>query len=601
MKKKIDHLILLIKKAYKQRSIEYIISISFTLIAVIGMMIMGFALYSQFSLRVRKNAIENDKRVLEQVSWNLNTYIRNMMGVSDSFYYSVIKNTDLAKDSFINEMDLLYESNKNNLVSIACVTGDGALICASPVSGRKEGVDFTKQEWFENAKEKIENIHFSTPHIQNMFENSNYRYYWVVSLSRAVELTRGGNIQPGVLLVDMDFSAIEQMFAKVNESGRGYVYLMDRDGEIIYHPRQRAIYSDLIKENNLAALKYEDGSHIENFGGEERSVIVKTIGYTGWKIVSVTPTSQLTISLSQTRIFMMIILTLMIFLVISGNVFISSKITDPLRKLDESVKKLEEGDFTDDHIYIGGTHEIMHLGRTIRSMVSQMRKLMDDMVKEQRDKRKSELDALQSQINPHFLYNTLDSVIWMIESNRYKDAITMVTALASLFRISLSKGDNIITIRDEMTHAQNYLSIQKVRYKNKFTTIIDIDPEIEDCCTIKLIVQPLLENAIYYGAEDEDSVITVKGYQKDGDIYIEVSDNGMGMPQDVLENLLKEKGRTRGKGSGIGLWNVNQRIQLYFKGDYGLQLESELDEGTTVRIHLPRITYEEYKKGGELS
>ncbi|MBP5384043.1 MAG: GHKL domain-containing protein, partial [Lachnospiraceae bacterium] len=157
------------------------------------------------------------------------------------------------------------------------------------------------------------------------------------------------------------------------------------------------------------------------------------------------------------------------------------------------------------------------------------------------------------------------------------------------------------TIRDEIIHAQNYLNIQKVRYKGKFTSTIDIAPEIESCCTIKLIVQPLLENAIYYGAMDEDSRISVKGYEKDGDIYIEVSDNGMGMPEDVLENLLKEKTKTRGRGSGIGLWNVNQRIQLYFKGDYGLSLQSELDEGTTVTIHLPKISYAEYKKGGELT
>ena len=114
-------------------------------------------------------------------------------------------------------------------------------------------------------------------------------------------------------------------------------------------------------------------------------------------------------------------------------------------------------------------------------------------------------------------------------------------------------------------------------------------------------MQPLLENAIYYGATDEDSHITVKGYEKDGDIYIDVTDDGMGIPEDVLENLLKEKSKTRGKGSGIGLWNVNQRIGLYFKGDYGLQVESELDVGTTVRIHLPKIPYDEYKKGGTLS
>ena len=601
MRAKIDRLITSIKNTYKEYSIQLIISISFTLIAVFGMVIMGIALYSQFSANARENAIENDKQVLEQVGWNLNTYIRNMMSVSDSFYYSVIKKTDLAEDSFVREMDLLYEANKDNLISIACVTEDGALICASPVANRKEGVDFLKQGWFRDAQERIENTHFSTPHVQNLFENSNYRYYWVVSLSRSVELTRRGNIQKGVLLVDMNFSAIEQMFAKVNEKSRGYVYLMDRNGEIIYHPRQKAIYSGFVQENNLKAASYEDGNHMETFNGVERSVIVKTVGYTGWKIVGVTPAKEFTLSLSQTRTFTLIILTITIFLVLFGNMFISSRVTDPLRKLDESVRKLEEGNLDADNIYIGGTHEIMHLSRTIHSMVNQMRKLMDDMVKEQRDKRRSELDALQSQINPHFLYNTLDSVIWMIESDRYKDAITTVTALATLFRISLSRGDNIIPIRDEIIHAENYLSIQKVRYKNKFTSTVEIDPAIENCCTIKLIVQPLLENAIYYGAMDEDSKITVNGFERDGDIYIEVSDNGMGMPQEALENLLKEKAKTRGRGSGIGLWNVNQRIQLYFKGDYGLEIESELDEGTTVRIHLPKISYEDYKKGGELT
>lgn len=601
MKKKIDRLLGLIKNIYKRRSIQLIISISFTLIAVFGMVILGISLYSQFSANARKNAIENDKQVLEQVSWNLNTYIRNMMSVSDSFYYSEIKKKDLATESFVEEMDLLYEANKDNLISIACVRDDGTLVCASPVANRKEGVDFRTQEWFKMAEEKIADIHFSTPHVQDLFENSNYRYNWVVSLSRSVELTDLGNISRGVLLVDMNFSAIEQMFGKVNEKSSGYVYLMDRGGEIIYHPKQKAIYSGLMDENNMAASAYEDGDHIENFGGEERSVVVKTVGYTGWKIVSVTPTRELTLSLTQTRLFTLIILTVTIILVLFGNMFISSRVTDPLRRLDDSVRKLEEGNLDVDNIYIGGSHELMHLGRTINSMVKQMRKLMDDMVKEQRDKRRSELDALQSQINPHFLYNTLDSVVWMIESNRYKDAITTVTALATLFRISLSRGDNIITIRDEIIHAQNYLNIQKVRYKGKFTSTIDIAPEIESCCTIKLIVQPLLENAIYYGAMDEDSRISVKGYEKDGDIYIEVSDNGMGMPEDVLENLLKEKTKTRGRGSGIGLWNVNQRIQLYFKGDYGLSLQSELDEGTTVTIHLPKISYAEYKKGGELT
>ena len=186
----------------------------------------------------------------------------------------------------------------------------------------------------------------------------------------------------------------------------------------------------------------------------------------------------------------------------------------------------------------------------------------------------------------------------MIEGERYKDAISMVTALAQLFRISLSKGNNIISIHDEIVHARNYLNIQKVRYKNKFTDTIDVDPAIENCATVKLIVQPLLENAIYYGVEhmDGEGEITLRGYEKDGDIFISVSDNGMGIPEETLATLLTDKARSRGKGSGIGLWNVNQRIQIYFGGDYGLIVESELDEGTTVSIHLPKVSIEEYRK-----
>lgn len=571
-----------------------IITISFTTIAIIAMVFMGIVLYAQFAQNTRENAIESNKQLLDQAAWNLNTYLRNMMTVSDTMYYSVIKNRDLTYEPLDKEMTLLYEANKDNLISIACVTEDGAVMAAAPVATRKKGIDIKTQDWFIQANEKIENLHFSTPHVQNLFDSSNYRYFWVVSLSRSVELTNIGRIRRGVLLVDMNFSGIEQLLSKANEKGYGYIYLMDRNGEIIYHPQQQAIYSNLIQENNQTAAAYEDGNYTETFEGKERVVIVKTVGYTGWKLVSVTPVQEFTVNLNQIRFFTVMIATISIMLILFGNAFISSKVTDPLRKLEKSIKYLEEGNLDTD-IYIGGTHEIRHLGKTITSMVRQMRKLMDDMVAEQQEKRKSALDALQSQINPHFLYNTLDSVVWMIESERYQEAISMVTALAKLFRISLSKGKNIISIRDEISHAKYYLDIQKVRYKNKFNVRIEVDPAIEDYCTIKLIVQPLLENAIYYGVEhmDGDGEIILRGYEKEDYIYIEVTDNGMGIPKENIEYLLTDDTRVRKHGSGIGLRNIDQRIKLYFKGDYGLTIESELDEGTTVRICLPKLPYSE--------
>ena len=598
MKEKIVFLINRIREGYKRSSLQWTISLSFTALAILSIGFMAIAFYSHSVNTLKEKTIEQNKQVMNQVSWNLNSYLRNMMSISDTMFYNVIKNKDLTEEGIGKEMELLYEANKGSLASIVCATQDGAIIEASPVSERKAGVNLKNEEWFTNAMDEIENLHFSIPHVQNLFNNSNYRYYWVVSLSRSVELTNLGNIRKGVLLVDMNYSGIEQMFSRVNEGGVGYVYLCDRDGEIIYHPKQKALYTGLVYENNKEHALNPDGNFTEIFQGQEREVIVKTVGYTGWKIVSVTPVSELYMDAGQLRLFMILVALITLIFIILGNSIISYVVTDPIRRLEDSIKYLEENPMDENAIYIGGSPEIMHLSSTIKSMIIEMQKLTDEMVREQKEKRKSELDALQSQINPHFLYNTLDSVVWMIEGERYKDAISMVTALSKLFRISLSKGNNVISIRDEITHAKNYLNIQKYRYKNKFVANIDIDPAIEDCATIKLIVQPLLENAIYYGVEhmDGEGEISLKGYEKDGDIFISVSDNGMGIPEETLATLLTNKARSRGKGSGIGLWNVNQRISLYFKGNYGLKIESELDEGTTVTIHLPKILLEDYQK-----
>ena len=586
-----------VKNNYKGNRIQFMLSLSFTTIAVIGMVFVGFMLYMRFVSSSSEVIIEDNERLIEQVSLNLDAYIRSMMRTSDAMYYTVIKNTDIKTQTLDKEMNLLYEANKGTLVGIACFSDQGELLGAAPVSNLKPGVDVTHQDWFINANEKIENLHFSTPHVWNLFDDSNYRYYWVVSLSRAVELTKAGNTSRGTLVVDMSFSGIEQLFSKINTSDGTYVYLMDGGGEIIYHPRQKLIYSNLFKENNQEAAGYEDGNHLEEFEGEERSVIVRTVGYTGWKIVSVTPVSQFSMNLGQMRFFFIIILAFSMILIIILNLILSAQIANPIKKLENSVKDLEKGNLKPElEIYIGGSHEIQHLGRTVRSMVEQMRRLMDDIVKEQEEKRKSDLDALQSQINPHFLYNTLDSIVWMIECERYAEAISMVTELASLFRISLSKGQNVISIDRELQHARNYINIQKVRYKNRFRIEFDINQEVLGYSTMKLILQPILENAIYYGMEamDEDGIIFIRGYQKEGSVYLEVEDNGLGMPESVTEKLLDENNQLPKKGSGIGLLNVHQRIQICFGKEYGLIVESEPDVGTKVIIHLPPIPYEEH-------
>ncbi len=572
----------------RNRGMQFMISASFTLVALVGMVFIGVFLFRSYGNASEETILNDSRQLLAQVEINLNTYLRNMMRISDAMYYNVIKNVDLDEDNMSQELNLLYEVNKDNLVSLACFTEEGELIGAAPVGSMKKNVDLTGQSWFSSAAEKMENLHFSELHVQNIFENSNNRYYWVVSLSRGVELTSSGKMSGGILLVDMNFSGIRQLFTKVNNQNQGYVYLINSDGEIIYHPKQNLIFSHMMQENNIVASGYDDGVYKEKFEGEDRMVVVKTVGYTGWKIVSVTPEESFFQNYNRTRATAVIMIMVSILLMIFANQFVAVRIVKPLKKLEDSMKGI--GVDKEPQIYIGGSPEIQHLGITIRSMVEQLRKLTDDIVREQEEKRKSELDALQSQINPHFLYNTLDSIMWMIESEQYEEAISMVQALGSLFRISLSKGKNIITVGDELQHARNYLDIQRFRYKNKFTSCFDVEEGIEKYKTIKLIVQPLIENAIYYGMEfmDGEGEIRIRAYTREEDLFIEVEDNGLGMPEEQVKHLLTDGRRTRNKGSGIGLRNVHQRIQLSFGKKYGLEIQSEPDEGTVVRIHLPK-------------
>ena len=590
MREQLRNIIERSRRFLQKRSLQFTISISFTIVTIVGMALIGLSLSMRFVDSTEKMLADNNTRIVDQVNLNLDTYLRDMMRISDSMYYRVIKNADLETDSLTDQMSLLYETNRDLLVSLGVFADDGQMIAAEPVSQLKDTANVTGQGWFRTATARIENLHFSTPHVEDLYADPDNKYSWVVSLSRSVELTRAGTITHGVLLVDMNFSGIEQICENVDLGRSGYLYIIDGNGEIIYHPRQELIYSNLNHENNMVAASYEDGTHTESFEGEKRLVTVKTVGYTGWKIIAVTPTQAIVSNYSQYTTFVLLIALFGSFLLVFVNMLISSRIANPIKALEKSVKNIENGDLDEEKITIGGSYEVRHLGKTIRSMVCQTRKLMDDVVTEQESKRRSELDALQSQINPHFLYNTLDSIVWMIENEHYQGAVTMVTSLAKLFRISLGKGKNIVTVADEMEHVRNYLNIQNLRYKNKFHFEIEAEPEALGCATIKLIVQPLVENAIYHGLEsmDSDGEIRIKAYIVGEDLYVDVIDNGLGMPQEQADELLREETVTvRGKGSGIGLKNIKERIQLYFGEKYGLSLFSEPDEGMTARIHLP--------------
>ena len=458
----------------------------------------------------------------------------------------------------------------------------------------KDNVKVADQKWYQDARSEIENIHFSTPHVQNLFADGTFRYHRVVSLSRSVDINDGSTSGSGVLLVDMKYSVLEDMLERINETSSGiYYYLCSRDGEIIYHPRWTEINRGLFKEKNNKAASYEDGIYEMKTDGQKENVVVGSVAYTGWKLIGVVPESVQETSINKFRYYIITTILILVMMLLQVNRFISRKISRPIRELDESVKAYEAGAMPD--IYIGGSAEIRHLGYSVQKSYEQIETLMKEIIQQQTERRKSELDALQSQINPHFLYNTLESITWMIEAQRNKEAVVMISELAKLLRVSLSRGKTIISIGDELQHGRSYMNIQRVRYKERFKVEFLIDEEIKNYCIVKLVIQPLLENAIYYGVgnmdEDDDGQILIRGEKKGEDIYISIEDNGMGMPEDIRGNILTDNSKVPKHGSGVGVINVHSRISLMFGPEYGLEVYSELDEGTKVVIHIPAIPY----------
>ena len=528
----------------------------------------------------------------------MESFLQTIMKLSDSLYYGVIKNADLSQESIHQELQLLYDNNKGSVESIAVFGNDGQMLEVVPAARMKPHMDLSKEEWFTQTLERPENLHFSSPHVQSLFDGSETQYKWVISVSRAVEITDGPFTTQGVLLIDIKYDSLEQIVGEVSIGDEGYLYLMDGSGEIICHPKAQLINAGLVEEDNLRVSGRREGSYRDRFEGEERITTVGSIGYTGWKAVGVSPTESMSLNVLKTRLFAIFIVVLFLFVLAMINAYISSRITDPINELEKSVSRLENGEL-DAPVYIGGSAEIRSLGRSIQGMAQRIRQLMADIVAEHESKRKSEFDTLQSQINPHFLYNTLDIIVWMIENEKKTDAVRVVTALARFFRISLSRGKSIITVKDELEHVRNYLMIQQMRFKNKFTYEIEAGEEVLELASLKLMLQPMVENAIYHGMEfmDGDGEILIRVWREGDDLYLMVRDNGLGMTEEQVENLFKDTGHVLSRrGSGIGVRNVNERIRLYFGEAYGLKILSEPDEGTDVIIHLPAVPYSEIQE-----
>lgn len=581
---------------FQSTSIQSIILISFSFIVLFSLLILGVVAITLNFATIETNTRSYTNQLIGQVNRNIESYIMNMNNILDMSafnndikeYLSNMNLNTVEKGNFKGKIDTYFNSillSHDDISSIIVFGYNGNCVINTKrgISILNPYLQLQEQKWYIDAIKANGKSVISSPHVQNIVGDKEYP--WVVSFSRAIKNDKGDII--GVLLIDLRFNVINDMCKKIEFGKRGYIFIVDKDGNIIYHPQQQLIYTGLKNEMIQEVLSTTGDYFYSGKGEDNRLYITKLSEKTGWKIVGVAYINELVSNRDQiikTYLFWGIVCYAIAIIL---SIIISSRISRPIKNLEVSMSKTQNGNF-DIQVEVKSKNEIGQLSNAFNIMIKRTKELMKQNILEQELKRKSEIKALQAQINPHFLYNTLDSIIWMAESGKNSEVVKMTSALAKLFRFSISKGEDISTIKDEIEHIRNYLTIQQMRYRDKLTFKIDVEAEILQYKVPKLILQPLVENAIYHGIKykTETGVIQILGKRIGDDILIQICDNGPGISlekaKDVLENQIEPS-----TSNSIGIRNVNERIKLYYSKKYGLSFKNAPEGGTIVNIFLP--------------
>ena len=581
---------------------------------IVTMCIMVTVFYMVFHSRAFNERGKYEEENLVNMEAYLNSYLEEVDSIAKNVNYNyylqdyletVIKEEDDYVDSGIGKNMRSYEMSSQafsdtllsraDISSIMIFGKKKMLLNRSMYTYQKVALDYSKLDWYAKAVAKPQDAIITGPNRHSFFDTDDE----VISLSREVQSYENGTLR-GEILINLNMNKITEICNSFQEKQENFICIINDKGELVYEQqngRERFAFDE--KENrqelNTALGKTKESCFRLNYRGEKYLITRTDMKTTGWTLVSMVPYKSVmaeTMAISGVMI-LAVAITLIVTLLLLNRIL--TGVVKPLKKLEKYMVQVNP-DNMDQRMEILTDDEIGHLSMKFNQMMDRIRNLKEQVIEEQEDKRKYELQALQAQINPHFLYNTLDSIIWMAETND-SNIVAMTEALAKLFRISLNKGNEEISLERELEHVKNYLIIQSMRYADKFTYEISAEPGVERCRTIKLILQPIVENCIYHGIKKKRGTgkITIRAYRREQNLIIEVSDDGCGMPEEICRKILSDEIESENiSGSGIGVKNVNERIQLRFGKKYGLSYSSEEGVGTTVTYVLP------YNEGGSI-
>ncbi len=589
--KKIQPGDLMIKKFKSIQSVIFAV-LSVLLLGAVGIVTVISLSYTRQS--VFENSSLYTQTIIQQMNQNIDSYIDYMENTS----YLVSSNEDVqkylfgdtadseARDRILSQFQTILDS-RSDILNLGIIAENGRMLINNGQRPTNPDLDIHSQEWYTNALEGRESVYLTSSHVQHVISGERP---WVITMSRGIRNKESGSGQEkeGVFFIDLNYSAISELCDQSMVGNQGYAFIVDADGNIVYHPQQQQLYNELQTENISLIMGTDQDTVLFGKGSGEKLYSISRSEKTGWTVVNCVRVEELLRKSNKAQsLYVLVAMGLMIVALFFSR-FISRSITQPIQQLCDSMERVQEGDFSVSDIVVESQNEIGSLTKSFNVMTHRIQELMEQNIREQEAKRKSELKALQSQINPHFLYNTLDSIIWMAEGKKNEEVVLMTASLARLLRQSISNEDEVVSIGQEVEYARGYLTIQKMRYKDKMEFQIEVDPSILHIPLIKLVLQPVIENAIYHGLKYKESkgLLLVKGFMKNDNAVLQVIDNGVGMDEETLAHIY-ERHKVNYQSNGVGVYNVQKRLQLYYGNEYGITYESKKGEGTTATITIP--------------
>ena len=585
----------------KFKSIQSVIFSTVAFLVLIAVVIVTAVSMRFTNTSIFENSSEYTHTIIKQMNQNIDSYIDYMENIAylisssedvqDYLFDDEINNE--ARYRILNQFETILDS-RSDIRNVGIISKSGRMLINHGKKSVNSDLDLNTQEWYTQALDSPEGPKLTSSHVQHIISGERP---WVITLSRGIRDREGSGEKEGVFFIDLNYSAISGLCDQSTVGTKGYAFIMDAKGNIVYHPQQQQLYNELQTENISLVMNAKSDIVTVGKGDDEKIYALSHSDITGWTIVGCMNMSELLRNSRQTRSIYVLVAVGLIIVALLISSLIARNITLPIQKLRDSMKSVQKGNFDIEDIEVISDNEIGSLTRSFNVMTHRIRELMEQNVKEQEQKRKIELKALQSQINPHFLYNTLDSIIWMAEGKKNEEVVIMTASLARLLRQSISNEDELVTVGQEIEYVRSYLTIQKMRYKDKLEFEIKADPSITQVPIIRLVLQPLVENAIYHGLKYKDSkgLLTVHGYMKGENAVIDITDDGVGMDEETLKHIY-DKHKVNYRSNGVGVYNVQQRLVLYYGKDYGIIYHSEKGKGTTASVVIPGIQEESHEK-----